>query len=171
MGRWGTGKLSKVCRLCHKQFLARHDRLGKFCSKSCAIKSRPPKKFHIQCICKNCSVPYFVKKYRKKITRFCSRKCLSIIRGFEMQKEKHPNWKGGISERNFSDRKIIEQKKKEIGKCEICNMTQNLEGHHVNGYEKDRQTIQILCHICHAKQHLKYKNFIRKKYERKKAMD
>lgn len=167
MGKHGTGKIQKVCLYCKKDFLCRHDRPGKFCGKSCSIKSRPKKNFKIKINCEYCKKDFFVRQYRKKNARFCSRKCLSIIRGYEMRKENHPKWKGGITKRSHSSRKKIKEIKQEKGKCEKCNSTDNLEGHHIYGFEKDENSLQILCSECHAKEHPKIANFIKGKYGRK----
>lgn len=161
MGKSGTGKLKKTCLHCSKEFLARKDRPGKYCSMSCASKQKPHKKYRIKLKCKECSNEFEVKRYRAKSARFCSRKCLAINRGLRMRKEKHPKWKGGITHRPFQIRKLNELKKIEIGKCEICGNQENLQAHHRHGYMIDSSEIQILCLDCHAKQHPRLKNFIR----------
>lgn len=164
MGKHGTGKILKHCIQCGKEFWSRHDRPGKFCSRSCGSKHRPQKDYRIIVTCEHCKNLYKIKRYRKEISRFCSRKCLSVVRGLAMRKENHPHWKGGISERTHESRAIIEQRKKLVGKCELCASIYKLEGHHKKGYKKDMQDIQILCSECHAKEHPKLRNFIRKKY-------
>lgn len=89
------------------------------------------------------------------------------MRGLSMRKENHPKWKGGISERTYASRAIIDEKKKEINKCEKCGSSEKLEGHHRKGYSEDLYDIEILCVECHAEVHPRYKHFIRSKYVRK----
>lgn len=167
MGKKGTGIVTKKCQECEKIFQCRHDRPGKFCSRSCSSKNKPQKSFRYTFSCKCCGKNAVAKRYRKNTAKYCSRKCLSIVRGLSMRKENHPKWRGGISERSYEDRLLIENKKKEIGRCEVCGIEKNLEGHHINGYGNDKMSIQILCVECHANKHPRYARFIRNKYGRK----
>jgi hypothetical protein len=79
---------------------------------------------------------------------------MAIWRGRQMRGAKHPNWKGGISNRPYAVRKVIETKKKEVGRCEVCGATESLQGHHIG------EKIRVLCVHCHADQHPKLKGFI-----------
>lgn len=168
MGKWGTGKILRKCEYCRNEFYARHDRKGKYCSRSCGKRANPTASKKIELICKCCGKTYIAKLYRKNISKYCSRKCLSEIRGQNMQKENHHFWKGGITKRSFASRYEIEKKKKEIGNCEKCGSDNNLEGHHIYGYKNDKNSIQILCFECHANEHPKLSKFIKEKYGQRK---
>lgn len=165
MGTWGTGKILKTCGNCSIEFYARKDRPGLFCSKSCSARKSKRKKSGPSLICKICSNLYYVKPYRKFTSVYCSRLCLAKGRGENMRGEKHPKWKGGVTERPFFSRQKIRQRKKDIGKCEECGSTEKLEGHHIHGFFNDGHQIIILCAECHSLKHPKLKNFIRRKYD------
>lgn len=166
MGMWGTGKVKKICLQCSKIFFARKDRLGKFCSRSCAGKNRPQKKFQIKKCCETCYKYFFAKKYRTGIARFCSRKCLATWRAKIFSGENHPNWKGGISERISSVRKAIKDAKKIHKYCQRCGSSERLHGHHIIPYSEnpvlrsDPKNIEILCCVCHALEHPKLKGML-----------
>lgn len=164
MGKWGEGKVLRKCNHCIKEFFSRRDKLGKYCSKSCASKNKNQINHRLEVICMHCGTSFSVKRYRKETVKYCSRKCLSIVRGRYMKGENHPKWNGGITKRPYESRAKIERIKKEIGKCENCKSTQNLEGHHIKGFKNDDNSIKILCSQCHAKEHPELKNFIMRKY-------
>ncbi len=157
------GKVKKKCKICDKEFNSRHDRPGIYCSRSCKGKDEPKISYKNEISCKVCSNSFFAKRYRKN-AKFCSIKCMSISRGLSMRRENHPKWNGGKTKRPFFSRKKIEERKKQIGKCEICSNKENLEGHHIYGFKNDVHSIEILCAECHAKKHPNLSNFIRKKY-------
>lgn len=87
-----------------------------------------------------------------------------------MRGENHHNWKGGNSSRTFASRKAIRQKIKASGKCEICNSTDNLQGHHIEPYSKNPEkrdlieNILCVCAKCHSNFHPELKNMIMHKY-------
>lgn len=95
---------------------------------------------------------------------------MSIDRGLKMRGMGHPKWKGGISCRPHFTRALIRKKIREIGKCEFCGKKTDLQGHHLNGYANDKDTLQILCIECHSKQHPELENFILS-HGRKKILD
>jgi hypothetical protein len=162
----GKGKVIKTCVFCNNEFLARHDRKGVYCSKSCNAKNQPKKITRIKFRCKICNNEFEVKKYRENSASFCSIKCMSIERGIKMRRENHPSWKGGISERPYKVRKLIESLKKKIGKCQVCFSENNLQGHHIQPFSlrpdlgDDENNILILCGSCHSKEHPELSNFI-----------
>ena len=166
MGRHGTGKVLKICKFCKKEFLARHDRKGIYCSRSCAGRLKKQIILKIKKICIVCNKEYIIKLYRKEISFYCSSDC----RQKNMpKKENHHNWKGGFS-RTWSSRNLIKKMIQEKGKCEICSSVINLQGHHIVPYSKDsalrevRGNIQVLCRNCHAIKHPEMSNFILKGY-------
>lgn len=165
MGKWGTGKILKNCEHCKIQFYARHDRLGKYCSKSCSSSHTPKRYLRVKKNCKVCGVEYEIKRYRINTSLYCSIQC----RKKQMpSKEKHPNWKGGISNRTYESKKIIKKLILEVGKCEECGVLENLQGHHKIPYSENKElredinNIQVLCVLCHSNKHPMHSNFILK---------
>lgn len=161
------GKIEKQCQFCNGIFLARRDRLGKYCSRACNKKAHPIPRDRIDLECGNCNAIFTVKKYRVKSAKYCSLKCLSISRGRMFSKENHPRWKGGKA-RSWSSKIVIKKLIKEIGKCQACEATTNLQGHHIVAYSKNEllrdseNNIQILCRLCHSNKHPEMANFILK---------
>lgn len=162
MGKWGTGKIIKICEFCKKEFHSRVDRIGKYCSKSCGSSGKPKRFLRVKKNCDVCLKEYEIKLHRKDISKYCSHECR---RKMMPKKENHPRWKGGVS-RTWGSRKMIKKMKRVIGKCEICEVKENLQGHHVirysecNDLREEEKNIQILCIKCHAKQHPEIGNFI-----------
>src|SRR5574343_1637946 len=99
MGKHGTGKILKICLKCNKEFYARVDRIGKFCSKSCSSASKPKRYLRQEKICAICNKSFIVKRYRLETALYCSTECR---RKNMPSKENHINWKGGISERPYN---------------------------------------------------------------------
>ncbi len=164
MGKHGFGKVFKICEFCKKEFYARRDRMGKFCSKSCSSSLKPKRYLRIFRKCIICDISYEIKLYRKNISLYCSNGCRR--RGMP-KKEMHSNWKGGFS-RTWKSRGVIKKLIKLKNKCEKCFSTKNLQGHHIIHYSKDKtlredeNNIQILCIYCHAKEHPNISKFILK---------
>lgn len=169
MGKWGTGKILKICFRCKKEFYARKDRLGKFCSRSCGSAFKPKVYLRIWKKCEVCSSDFEIKRYRKDSALYCSVGCR---RKRMPAKESHPRWKGGL-DRTWESKALIKKLIKEKGKCEECNSKNELQGHHIVEYSKNKvlgneiTNIKILCIQCHAKKHPQISNFILKgkKYE------
>jgi len=164
MRKRGTGKISKKCKHCNLEFLARHDRVGLFCSRSCASSCKPKQYFRVNKNCEICSKEFTIKRYRQKSALFCSVEC----RRAKMPKgESHHFWKGGVA-RSWSSRQLIKSLIIERGKCEECFSAINLQGHHVIAYSKNKMlqcdvnNIKVLCIRCHARKHPLIENFILK---------
>jgi len=83
-----------------------------------------------------------------------------------MSKEKHPLWNNGSSSRTFECKKLIKDIVKERGKCEECESTEQLQGHHIKSHSAhpaertNPDNIQVLCKICHAGKHPRLAKFI-----------
>lgn len=165
MGKHGTGKVLKICLNCSKEFYARKDRIGRFCSKSCCSSFLPKRFLRVKKNCEVCKKEFEIKKYRINTALYCSSECR---RTRMPKKENHPSWKGGISERPYKVRKIIEQIKVVINKCQKCESKDNLQGHHIVPFAErpdlgcDKNNILILCSLCHSKEHPDIENFIRR---------
>src|SRR3990167_448571 len=167
MGKWGTGLIKRNCERCDKEFHARHDRLGKFCSRSCTSK-KPGKSFKVKKKCVICEKEYVVKRYQAEITKCCSTECRRTYTGLCVKGNRHPKWNGGISERPHWTRKAIKELRKEIKECQKCSSTEKLQGHHILSYANhpelvnEKTNIIILCVQCHAKEYQKLANLILK---------
>lgn len=157
--------VSKVCLKCSVGFKARKDRPGLYCSRSCAGKDKNQISHKLNKLCEVCNKEFIVKRYRKDSALYCSNEC----RRKRMPKAaEHPMWKGGISERKYSSRKVIRNLKKCIAECQKCGSTNRLQGHHIIKHSEnkdlanDQNNILILCISCHANEHPEIKNFILK---------
>jgi len=162
-GTW----VQRVCQICGKIFYTRkcwlrNGKGGKYCSKECQLKAvhSIPRDKKIEKICIVCNKKYKVKKYRAKNSKFCSKECYEKGRHLIMPKgEKHPNWKGGISNRPFLIKKIHKKLKKAIGRCQICGRIDNLHVHHIEKWSEnlekryDESNLIVVCSNCHAKLH------------------
>src|SRR5271163_1226549 len=105
MGEWGSGKVKRTCRYCNKEFEARHDRPGIYCSRSCGSSGKPKINLRIGKRCAVCNEEFIIKRYRQESALYCSVECR---RKRMPKKESHPNWKGGIA-RTWLSKKIIKQ--------------------------------------------------------------
>ena len=165
MGKHGTGKVNKICDICKIEFLSRRDRLGKYCSKSCASKVAKKKVKRYSIICIGCSKKVELVKFRSLKASYCSNACR--LKNLPVG-ENHPNWNGGSSERHSSTRLGIKELRKKINYCQKCYSKEKLQGHHIIPYSlrpdlvNDLNNIIILCRICHAKEHPKQANLILK---------
>lgn len=160
----GSGILKKTCRVCFNQFNARHDRPGLYCSRSCASKNKIQISYKIIKSCLICNKSFQIRRYRKSTAFFCSKEC----KRQNMPKGKnHVNWRGGIG-RSWKSKVLIKKLIKIRRACEICNLDKMLQGHHIipvsvnKDLECDVNNIQILCKLCHAKQHPALAKFILK---------
>ena len=145
-----------TCYGCGKEFRRFaawvRNKTGKyFCSYACSSKGRSHKKTTwIQCKCLWCEKKFAIRKGAGYPGKFCSRSCLGKWRSSQPGKPRKRTWK---------TQSLINEKKKEIGKCEICGSTENLDGHHIVPVSVDitlmdsKDNIQILCEPCHQKQH------------------
>lgn len=96
MGKKGTGKVLKECLYCQKQFYARRDRLGKYCSKSCGSRIPKTKNYRVIKPCVICNKEYLVKRYRENSTKCCSYKCMKIYRRRCILKNTSIDWKKSL---------------------------------------------------------------------------
>ena len=172
MGSWGTGKVEKLCKVCNKRFFARNDRPGYFCSRKCQVIGREKKeKIYLEYECKKCFIKFKRRKGFGGTNEFCSRSCsakVNLVGSFKVMPSgvNHPKWKGGISDRPYTVRKIIRKLIKESGKCYECGDDKNLQGHHIIRYSEqpdlgiDENNIIILCCLCHSNKHPEIKEFI-----------
>jgi 5-methylcytosine-specific restriction endonuclease McrA len=156
MAKWGTGKVARICQYCGVGFMGRHDRLGKFCSKSCTAKANARPKNTIVLVCQECGKEYNVQPCRANSSRYCSCAC----RGKNMPRgENAPNWKGGVSNRtqdakNWAAAVILRDEF-----CQECGADTNLQAHHIESWGSapdkryDLDNGITLCGKCHSRKH------------------
>lgn len=150
-----------ICQLCSKEFTAKKNSAGKFCSRSCAAKVNNrlhPKRYNPDKIrnCLNCREPLI-----KSQTKFCSKWCSGLFKRAALVEK----WIGGSESgsskygvlkhcfRNF----LIEKSK---NKCSQCGWntpnpkTQKpiLAIDHIDGNWTNNkyENLQVLCYNCHT---------------------
>jgi 5-methylcytosine-specific restriction endonuclease McrA len=166
----GRGHTTLICAACNAIFTRPNAHIRgttHACSRDCSQKLRPRKpKTLLQCICKTCGKQFEVRKGWGGTGEYCSIPCLAKTRGEKMRGPQHPKWNGGTSKRKHNSRKVIAQIIAEKGKCEECDSTKNLQGHHIKSHSAepslraDPTNIQVLCVQCHAEKHPKLSKFI-----------
>lgn len=154
----GTGTVERSCRECGELFRARHDRVGLYCSYSCASKNKVIPNHRVTLTC-GCGESFRVKRHRLPTARFCSRRCHLQWLHATYKGSNHASWKGGITKRKSSTRRVITRAVKAKGACEKCGATKRLQGHHKEHHainfnrRDDPANIEVLCSDCHAKEH------------------
>ncbi len=105
------------------------------------------------------------KKFNEHKKHFCNKKCFDKWFKDNFKGEKHPNYKPSITDEQRAGRRNgMETWKKRVvkkynNKCVICNSKEELEAHHLDGYNwcvekrKDLENGVCLCHTCHRKFH------------------
>jgi len=184
------GSVKRICEICSKEFTIfktwlRGGKAGKYCSLFCvgkAMEALPHPNKRVKLICTICKKEYEVRNYRSNTSKCCSNKCRYAHTGKILSGENHPNWKGGITDRDRT--KLIEWakvvKKRDNYKCIECenNNIKILQAHHIKNWSNyallrfDIDNGVTLCKFCHAKKHPEIANFILKyeygKYSKKK---
>jgi 5-methylcytosine-specific restriction endonuclease McrA len=159
----GAGRACFKCVVCGSWFERyvceiRHPDMT--CGNSCrtALINRKTKRNRVNLVCEVCSASFQVVAFRgsgARKARFCSDAC----KNDGLAGSRHPNWRGGVSERRGTVRRAVAQRVAEAGQCERCGSRENLQGHHVRSYSMhpelrdDPSNIAVLCASCHAAEH------------------
>ena len=137
--------VTTCCKICNVKFIHHRTKKRKFCSISCANKSRYPITYI------NCS--FCDKEFRKSNdkTIFCSSNCYikSGKMSFDKIGNKNPTFTNGIfSYKNKALRELPQL-------CAICASVVHLEVHHIDNchLNSDLSNLIILCRRCHYKYH------------------
>jgi hypothetical protein len=160
--------LTLTCSICLKTFKRYKCHIRNethSCSRACSTKIRrkPPKKW-IHFTCKKCGQDAKRRKGSGGTFEYCSNRCRSL--SATPKGERHPKWKGGVSGRTYRSKRIIRERINEIGRCERCGNTDNLNGHHRRHHStdidkrEDADNIEVLCSVCHSKEHPGLENWI-----------
>jgi hypothetical protein len=173
--------ISRNCLVCgapfftHKAWVRRG--YGTYCGRACSDKGRTkPKITMFPYACLECGVIFYRQLGKGKNPTFCSMQCLGNFNGRRIEGSKHPKWRGGISERPYEVTRVIRRRVAEVGKCEECGSTNNLQGHHVRTYSEcpdlrcSSSNIMVLCVICHAQKHPEYSNLMLSKVVKEKGV-
>lgn len=144
----------KICTICGKEYyvVANRAENSKYCSRACWSERRVLNKCEY---CGNDITSYHGKKY-------CSRACSHSA----MVKEKHPQWKGGVSltnERARNSTKLRKWREKVYRRdnyiCQHCGDTGHLHAHHIEEWAENKDKRfdvdngLTLCIDCHGKVH------------------
>jgi hypothetical protein len=179
--------MKKLCLNCRREF-NHPDKRQKYCSVGCYNAQRHgennPRWERVTLTCAVCDGKYIVKKKSVRGSKYCSLECkykawqkrmagktlpkswaknisLGLQRIGHLQKEKHPNWKGGISLYNYDFLRGRIQpaiKKRDGFRCRICNLEtgeKKLTVHHVDQNTKNDspENLLTICFPCHTKIH------------------
>lgn len=139
----------KTCDLCKIQYDSRNK---KFCSKLCLVRSNGKKvgghnKNKQKLFCNRCGNEYEVNLSRVKSSKYCSKTCHNRSNSDKIDRKgkNNPAWKGGIQTYRKKAWSIFERK------CSLCNSTEKLDIHHINGnrYDNRIENLKPLCRKCH----------------------
>lgn len=191
-----TVDVTKKCAFCFKDFIVpnHRDKKAKFCSYKCYHST--PKNKKVLKSCELCNKEFFIKKSEIKKRRFCSRSCRAKVISKRkhtqeekdkiglahigkkcpwnairnklnpMKKDKHPNWKGGISTENNSIRTSTEYKlwhkavfERDKWRCVWCGSKKRIHADHIQLFSTHPELRfaidngRTLCRECHYKRH------------------
>lgn len=150
------------CIVCGTEFKGNKYNSNKFCSRECYEKEHSIKN-KIR-ICPTCNKNFIAKSSEDK---YCSRQCYDLDRHMP-KKEKHWNWKGGISVEN-DNRDSAEYKQWRLAvyerdnyTCKQCGSKIKINAHHIKSW-KDYPNLRYdvkngitLCEKCHINYHKIY---------------
>jgi 5-methylcytosine-specific restriction endonuclease McrA len=130
----------------------------------------------LEAACAVCGRIFSYRKGSRGTHEYCSNPCRwkgdgkkreGIKRlNWKLRKDGHPNWKGGISDRPHEVREAVIRAKAAVGKCLRCGSVEHLQGHHKVAYSehpelgKVEENIEVLCSVCHAKEHPEFAGMI-----------
>ena len=161
-GKHGAKVGHFVCPVCSSDFVRYESEVRSYpptCSRACKVQFRPTKtkqRYAVDCV--GCGKPFDVIRTRSEGPRK-ARYCTSACKAASLVGANNPQWRGGISERKSSTRKIIASRIKAEGACQKCAATEGLHGHHVLNHadhpdlRDEPSNILVLCGPCHALEH------------------
>lgn len=111
-------------------------------------------------ICEWCGKTYKVKQFRKKVSRFCSRRCRYEWQKENLVGEDNPHWKGGYDELKDMSWKMakLRVRRRDHHTCQICGKNKEEMGcepdvHHIipltEGGTNKPSNLIMLCRKCH----------------------
>jgi len=140
------------CKVCDKEVTNNYFRCWEHRKIEKGKNSRPYRKTGKTILCQNCKAPFYVKRYRIKSRKFCSKKCFFNFR----RGDKHWNWQNGKSFEPYAIdwtetlRRAIRERDKYI--CKVCGLY-GLDVHHIDYNKKNCELSNLitLCRSCHIK--------------------
>lgn len=172
-----TNQPTKTCEYCNDIY-SKNPKLRweawdsqRFCSPKCRAKVLPPpKRGESKFIkCKHCKKEYRIRMavYKRAKRHYCSMDCRVKDGGMSTSREKHWNWKGGVTPENHRLRNTPEYKewrdavyRRDRWTCQECGAKKSIVAHHIktfNEYPELRHSVPngvTLCRSCHKKEHL-----------------
>lgn len=169
-----------ICERCGKEYKTFNAWLKRnphhYCSRTCRSKSIIQPNFRKELICVICDKKYTVRRYRKDISKCCSKDCQRIYVGKLISGINHPNWKNGVAERPHKVKVWSENvKKRDNYTCVECGSEDNIESHHIIEFSSNENLKYdinngiTLCSFCHSEKHPNLKYFILSKYNKEIA--
>lgn len=176
------------CDFCGKTFSIKKSRFEKnprhFCSKECSYKfqsvylsgEKSPLYKKVEVKCDNCQKEIIISNYKYETTthHFCSYKCMGEWREGRFTGEKSSRWNPNLTKEDRENRRnikgysnfILQVYERDKYTCQCCgdNKGGNLNAHHLNGYNWDKEHRTdvdngiTLCEKCHKKFHSLYGN-------------
>lgn len=144
-----------LCLNCGKKFRGKN--FFKFCSFECVQKWRLK---HLKgslgpWVCPQCYKTFskYFAPQNEHPFHFCSPKC----RYQWMQRERHHNWRRGVSRQpysfNFDEKLKLAIKERDDFQCQLCYSSINLVIHHINYNKLDssEENLLTLCNSCNSK--------------------
>lgn len=153
--------------------MSRYFQKGHAVSEETREKIGAAHRINLFCKCAYCENEFktIPSKQQNRKRGFCSRACFALFRRDLMTKEEHPRFGKGMSKSEVEKRAdaraylnhAVRDGRAEIGPCEICSSTKDIEGHH-SDYSKPLQ-VNWLCRKHHRALH---KALYQKEKENKK---
>lgn len=164
--------ITVTCHNCGKKYKTRpcdiKNNKNTYCSKYC-LNTRIRTNNKIQKECIKCNSIFYIFPSSKQI--YCSKKCANLnligkvawnkgLKGFNA-KEKHPNWKGGITDIDTLERKRFQKSiqklvfERDSYKCTKCGKGGDLQVDHIQPWAEyielrfDINNCRTLCASCH----------------------
>ena len=155
---WGQKRFGfkRICKICNKEFVAKKNSGGVFCSRQCSSKNKSLTNCSIiKCaFCgKEKSKPNSRIENSKHKIHFCSRKCKDVGQRIE----------NGITEiwpSSYKNGQHIENRKLlDMSECVGCKEDKEylLVIHHIDSdrTNNSRDNLEVVCSNCHLKRHLR----------------
>ena len=163
---YGTRRRGKksICKQCREEFIDRLKGTKKFCSKKCASRAATNR---IDLVCELCGISFERAMSNLSNSKsglyFCSRKCKEKAQKLDTKQSKFKAIRPshyGLGNGKYDYRARLFEQNKDRLECVGCRETKMylLTAHHIDGNRNNNllNNLEIVCHNCHAKRHMKY---------------
>ncbi len=145
--REAATKITKICRVCEKEFQTWQAQDNDFCSYRCAFDARVRK---VKKLCAYCGKEFWVKRAESE-TLCCSWGCRVARLHSRMSRRSNPKYWKKVRLR------ILNRDGWTCQKCHLVSFNGKLHVHHVihrkNGGTEDDDNLITLCNPCHRAEH------------------